>query len=286
MAQYTYALIDGVMRQDAIKEIYTFGEAIQVLPLYMNTPYQGNYDLGPILVSVLNNSSSLMTTLQSWTDSTTFIQSPEPPQAILAHLQQLITVTDESQSQALLRFADPLITYYWLNSYQETALVDILGPITQWQMAKPIPAWQTQETQWQLIEKPINQQPTNLSLNYLNQSQLDALEEATTFRFKNKIYQWLIEEKPELFTNQIPEQISQWLNTCYEEAKAFNLISERSIATWINLCADYGHDFAKTQAGPYQQWLAERPHYKPLPAEVNIQNFYNYIVEQSAQSYA
>lgn len=284
MAQYTYALIDGVMRQDAIKEIYTFGEAIQVLPLYMNTSYQDCYDLGPILVSVLNSNSNLITTMQSWTNSTTFIQSSEPPHIVFSHLQQFIIVTDESQSQALLRFADPLVTYYWLNSYEKNELGNILGPITQWQIARPIPAWNNQETQWQLIERQPDQQSVSLNLNYLNQPQLDALEEATVVRFKNKIYQWLSNEKPLLFINYTPEQIEIWLSSCYKDAKAFNLISERSIATWINLCADYGQDFAQTSTGLYQQWLRKYPQNNRLPAEVNIQSFYDYIVEQCEQT--
>lgn len=286
MEQYSYALIDGVMRPNAIKEIYRFKEAIQLLPLYINTPYQGSYDLGPILVSVLNNRSNLINTLQKdWTDSATIIQSFEPPQIILSHLQHFITVTDESQSQALLRFADPLITYYWLTSYPENALVDILGPIAQWQIAKPIPVWQTREIQWQIIEKPVNKAPIQLTLNYLNQPQLDALEEATEFRFKNKMYQWLINEKPQLFTGQTSQQIGQWLTTCYQEAKAFNLISERSVATWITLCADYGQDFTQIEKGPYQQWLMRYPKNKALPTEVSIQHFYAYTVEQADPHY-
>lgn len=272
----TYALIDGVMRQNAVKELYSRKEPLQTIPLYINTPYKDNYELGPILVSALN-SSNLMTEIErNWQTSASLLQSNQTLSIVAEHLKQLITVTDDSGTQSLFRFADPLTTWYWLNSYQPNALVDVMGPIQQWRVAKPIADWQEQVTEWQIFAKPENT-PLGFQINHLDEPQEEALQLAADFRYQNKMYHWLQKQNPKVFAEKTPNQISDWLQDSFTKAKANNLISERGIAMWIDLCADYGLDFAGQQDSLYQQWLLDNPDQKRLPTEIKIQKFYQYI---------
>lgn len=272
----TYALIDGVMHRNAIKELYSRQEPLQTIPLYINTPYKENYDLGPILVACLEGSNLMSEIKQNWQTSATIIQSDKTLSVIAQHLQQLITVTDDSGTESLFRFADPLTTWFWLTSYQPNALADIMGPISQWQVAKPIPDWQEQTTGWQTFTKPENV-PLGFQINHLDEQQEEALQLAADFRYQNKMYHWLQKQNPKLFANKTPDEITDWLKNSFIQAKANNLISERSIAMWIDLCADYGLDFAERQDSLYQKWLLANPEQKRLPIEVKIQKFYQYI---------
>lgn len=276
MAQHTYALIDGVMRQTAIKDIYKSKEPIQVIPLYMGTRFQDNYDLGPILVASLNNNLTQKLQQEDWPTSTTIITSDETLATVSEHLKQFIEVTNDTGSNALFRFADPLTTWYWLNSYSENALVDIMGPITTWQVAEPSPDWNKQPITWQLFTNP-KTEVLGFRLDYLNEPQMDALNQAANFRFKNKIYQWLQLENPNVLVNKSPEQITQWIDTTLTKAEAFNLTTERTLAIWVDLCADYGQDFVNKKDSLYQRWLAENTQFKVLPADLKIEKFYEHL---------
>lgn len=272
----TYALIDGVMQKNAVADLYCKKEPLQVLPLYINTQYHDNYDLGPILVAALNG-SSLMTELeQQWSNSTSLLQSKQPLNIVAQHLIQLLTVIDESRTQSLFRFADPLVTWYWLNSYHTNALVDIMGPIDIWKVAKPIPDWQDEPTSWHTFTKSATP-PLGFQINNFGEPQEEALQLAADFRYQNKMYHWLQKQNPKILTDKTPNQISDWLQDTFTEAKNHHLISERAIAMWIDLCADYGQDFYTQPEGLYQQWLTDNPAQKKLPTEVKIKKFYEYI---------
>lgn len=279
MNQYSYALIDGVMRQTAIKDIYTFKEAVQLIPLYTGTRFQDNYDLGPILVSVLENSSLINQVQQAdWLESTTILHSNQPPAKVAEHLRQFITVTDETGSNVLFRFADPLITWHWLNSYPENALIDILGPIDKWCVTKPYYLWQTtsaNERQQFIPNKTLK--ATGLTLNYLTEPQTKALDKAADFRFKNEQYLLLIQKVNNPFQDKTEQQITDWLDRAVAEAEVNNLQTERAIAIWLDLTADLGDDFLIQPEGVYQTWLANNLQNKSLPLEVNLENFYRQL---------
>lgn len=275
MAQYSYALIDGVMRQTAIKDIYKSKEPIQVIPLYMGTRFQDNYDLGPILVASLNGSLIYKLQENDWPTSTTILTSDKTLTTVAEHLKQFIEVTNDTGSNSLFRFADPLTTSYWLSSYPENALVDIMGPINTWQVATPSSAWSKQPTKWQLFTNP-KTEPMKFRLDYLNEPQMEALNQVASFRFKNKIYQWLALENPQILADKTSEQIDQWIDISLAQAEAFNLTTERTIAIWVDLCADYGQDFINSKDSLYQQWLTENTQYKALPADIKIEKFYEY----------
>lgn len=280
MAQYTYALIDGVMRQTAIKDLYKTKEPIQVMPLYIGTRFQENYDLGPILVASLQGPQFISQLQQQWADSTTILQSDQYLSIIADHLKQFITVTDETGSNALFRFADPLTTWYWLDSYQDSIPLDILGPISAWQVIKPIADWQQPNNEWQTFTSPHNAKLTNIRLDYLNEPQVNALDKAADFRFKNKLYQWLKTERLMVLQDQTADQITQWLDQILANAQQYNLTNQRTIAQWFDLSIDYGLDFVEQPTGVYQQWLQHNSQYKMLPADIKIQHFYQHTALQ------
>lgn len=276
MSHYTYALIDGVLHQNAIKELYKSKQPIQVIPLYMGTRFEANHDLGPILVAELDGSTLIDTLKNTWTDSVTLIHSDHYLRDVATHLSQFITVTDETGSHALFRFADPVVTWYWLHSYEQNALPDILGPIAAWQIQCPQNAWQTEQTQWDTYTNP-NTALLQLKINYLNEPQTNALDEAADFRFKNKQYNLLIDKANNPFQDKTEQQITDWFNQQLTQAKANHLTTERTLAIYLDLVADYGQGFLADPESNYQQWLAENPQSKPLPLDVKIEQFYRQL---------
>lgn len=274
-SDYRYAVVDGVMRQTAIKDAYKIKGAIQVIPLYMNTRFQENYDLGPLLIATSDNDSSYLvnTITQQWSDSASIIHSNESPLVIAEHLKQFITVTDDSGSNALLRFADPLITWYWLQSYQQSALPDIMGAITQWQIPMPHADWDQQPRQWLTIENPKTER-LKFQVNYLSSEQVTALDQAAKFRFKNKLYHSLKVKPNSPFQQNTATQIGQWLDEILTSAQTNYLTTERSIAIWADLVMDHGVDFLNQPAGDYQRWLAKNKQYAPLPIDIKVEQFY------------
>ena len=277
MTQYTYALIDGVMRQTAIKDLYQTQELVQVIPLYIGTRFQDNYDLGPILVASLEGSPLIHQLQQQWHVSTTILQSEQYISVIAEHLKQFITVTDETGSTALFRFADPLVTWYWLTSYQQNIPLDIFGPITSWQVIKPIADWQQPVTEWHTFKPMQDATLTHIRLDYLNEPQVKALDEAADFRFKCKQYQLLIQKPNNPFLGASEQQITNWLDQTVANAEANNLQTQRAIAIWLDLVADYGEDFLKQPGGAYQTWITHNHQNKSLPLEINLEGFYRQL---------
>lgn len=270
------------MRQTAIKEVYKAKQPIQVIPLYIGTCFQDNYDLGPILVAALNGSHLITQIQQDWADSATILQTDQSLQTVAEHLKQFITVTDDSGSNALFRFADPLTTWYWLNSYHGNIPLDIFGPIKTWQVSNPIPDWQQPQTaQWQIFAPLPEATFTHIRLDYLNEPQVQALDQAADFRFKNKLYQWLQTERADILQSKTAEQISQWFELAMVKVNTYNLTNQRTIAQWVDLCTDYGLDFISQENSPYQQWLQQNSQYKSLPIDIKIQHFYDYTIELS-----
>lgn len=66
----------------------------------------------------------------------------------------------------------------------------------------------------------------------------------------------------------------------HNKATVFGAISNRSYAMWYVMAIEFGNDFATKPQGIYQSWLASQP-YKGLPAEVNIQHFFDERIRPS-----
>lgn len=269
-----FLLIDGVLRQDALPWLYATGESIEVIPLYNASRWDAVKDLGPILVG-LDAHSSLLHELQHspvLQRQASRIQSAASLNDVADHLSQFITVTDSAGSYSLLRFADPLVASYWLSSYPPSAYQSLLGPITEWLVPLTPPNWAaTATTQWQSYRPQPNSPVLESKLNHLADEQVQALEQAYRRSFKERLYDWLSRDYPQVLSGLTEPERGNWLEQRLQDAEAWGLVSERSIAIWVERCACWGGDFVTRLDSPYHAWLARTPDAPTLPPERRIQ---------------
>ncbi|MWV14739.1 DUF4123 domain-containing protein [Pseudomonas sp. L-22-4S-12] len=267
-------LIDGVLRQDATKWIYQSGEPLEVIPLYLGTRWEELQELGPILVA-LDAWSPLLGAIQhdnALQSQASLISTQAPSTTVAEHLSQFISITDDLGSQSLLRFADPLVTWHWLASYPEQAYKSLLGPISQWNVAVRPPNW-APSTPWEWRAfRPQPDSPTLAHpLSHMTQSQVEALDQAHRWRFKERLYDWLDHDFPNTLRPLAEDARGRWLEQRIQDAETWGLVSERSIAIWLERCAYWGSDFATRPDSPYQEWLRRKPVAQQLPPELRIQ---------------
>jgi hypothetical protein len=271
--QYNYLLVDGVLRQDALKWLYGQDEQLDIVPLYIGTRWQETHDLGPILVktqtgSRLINAVKADPALQA---CSSLLFSSVTIAAVAKHLSQFITVTDNSGSHSLFRFADPLITAYWLDSYTQDSYNALLGPVETWTVAITPPLWsKEQSVQWRHYQGTNEQIATVKKPNHLQDDQVAALEKAYRQRFKGRLYDWLINRENRFFEYFDDHAWNCWLERVLNSAHAWGLVSERSFAMWAEMRADWGEDFLVNPSSPYQRWLNDHPEQSRLAPEKRI----------------
>lgn len=269
-----FLLVDGVLRQNALQWLYGAGEPIEVIPLYSGTRWDAVKELGPILVG-LDSHSSLLSEWQSSRNlqrQASRLQSAASSDDVADHLSQFIAMTDNLGGYSLFRFADPLVTYYWLNSYPQSAYQSLLGPINQWLVPLSPPNWaSTQAVEWQSYRPQPNSSRLEGKLNHLADDQIQALEQAYRRSFKERLYGWLIEDYPKTFSGLGEQERGQWLEQRLLDAEAWGLVNERSIAIWLERCACWGVDFATRPDSPYQGWLVRTPDAQKLAPDERIQ---------------
>lgn len=269
-----FLLVDGVLRQDAMQWLYGAGESIEVIPLYNGTRWDGVKELGPILVG-LDSHSSLLGEWQSnpyLQRQASKLQSPATLNDVADHLSQFITITDNLGSYSLFRFADPLVTSYWLSSYSQSAYQSLLGPISEWLIALPPPKWApSQAVEWQSYRSQPNRARLDGKFNHLADDQVQALEQAYRRSFKERLYGWLIEDYPQTLSRLSEQERGQWLEQRLLNAEAWGLTNERSMAIWLERCACWGDDFATRPNGPYLAWFARTPDAQKLAPDERIQ---------------
>ncbi|GAB6388463.1 DUF4123 domain-containing protein [Stutzerimonas marianensis] len=269
-----FLLVDGVLRQDALQWLYGAGEPIEVIPLYNGTRWDGVKEFGPILVE-LDSHSSL---LSEWERGpflqrqASRLQSSASLNDVANHLGQFISITDNLGSYSLFRFADPLVTSYWLNSYPPSAYQSLLGPISEWLVPLSPPSWApSQAVEWQSYQPQPNSPRLEGKLNHLANDQVEALERAYRRSFKERLYGWMTEDYPQTLSGLGEQERGHWLEQRLLDAEAWGLVNERSIAIWLERCACWGDDFATRSDSPYQAWLARTPDARKLPPELRIQ---------------
>jgi len=269
-----FLLVDGVLRQDALQWLYGAGDSIDVIPLYNGTRWDGVKELGPILVG-LDSHASL---LSEWRSSPSLqrqaskLQSSATLNDVADHLSQFITITDNLGSYSLFRFADALVTAYWLSSYPPSAYQSLLGPISEWLVPLNPPSWApSQAVEWQSYRPQPNSPRLEGKLNHLADDQVQALEQAYRRSFKERLYDWMVADYPQALTGLGEQERGQWLEQRLLDAEAWGLVNERSIAIWLERCACWGNDFAMRSDSPYQAWLARTPDAQKLAPEQRIQ---------------
>jgi len=268
-----FLLVDGVLRQDALQWLYGAGEPIEVIPLYNGTRWDGVKELGPILVG-LDSHSSLLSEWRSCPSlqrQASRLQSSAALNDVANHLGQFLTITDNLGSYSLFRFADPLVTSYWLNSYPPSAYQSLLGPINEWHVPLIPPNWApSQAVEWQSYRPQSNSPRLEGKLNHLVDDQIQALEQAYRRSFKERLYDWMMEDYPQSLSGLSEQERGQWLEQRVLDAEAWGLVNERSIAIWLERCVCWGNDFVTRPDSPYQAWLTRTPDAQKLTPEQRI----------------
>ncbi|KTB76180.1 hypothetical protein AO070_23995 [Pseudomonas syringae pv. syringae PD2766] len=274
-----YLLIDGVLRPDAIKQVYQRAEPMEIMPLYLGTRWSAVMNQGPVLVKVPPESSLIREWLEPAalrTDASIF-SSNAALKDVAEHLCRFLCPVDYLGNSSLLRFADPLVTHYWLSSYSEEHLSQILGPINQLWVQLPRHTWQRNPSS--LPATFVNQHPKTLWHEHsvlLGEPQLQALKECYRWLFEERIHDWLQEQDPQAFANLTEDQIAIWLERAVDSGLEWGLVSEYALATWADICHAWGQGFVNHPQSPYPLWQTLYPQLQHLPPELRINSLDEY----------
>ena len=274
-----YLLVDGVRYNEALARLYRRAEDIQIEPLYAGTPWQEVADLGPILLG-LNQDSLLWHEVDNepeWHTAAAILTSHAPMTQIADHLRQLNQVTDTQGTAYLLRYADPLVAWFWLKSFGSDTAIQVLGPISQWHIVQPQPAWQTVDTGWHLFNGP-DPGASASPCNPFGEAQRQALDQAYCWQLKSRLYACLQANHPIALQRLPPNDLDDWLNNRLLTAEAWGLASERSQVIWCALSLTHGDDFATATDGHYQQWLSHHQTAAFTPDQ-RLQQYYQTTLE-------
>lgn len=278
LSHANYLLIDGVLRANAIADLHQLGEPLEIHPLYLSTRWAELNQLGPLLVSLPRSSTLIDSTLQrqaGHADASLFY-SPEPISTVADHLRRFIAPTDVHGGKGLLRFADPLVTRYWLGSYSDKPLDGVLGPIETWFTPEFAHAWErTGPLEWRSFSRTAPALEWHESYAGLGEAQLAALTQAARWRFVERLHRSFAQSQAEHLARINKNQLSQWYEERLNDAQAWGLISERSLAIWIEYSLRWGTEFAVAPSTPYQQWLSQTPAFAKLAPEMRIQQMDN-----------
>lgn len=270
-----YLLIDGVLRQGVISELYGRGEEMEIEPLYVGTRWQEAHDLGPILVAT-STQSKLLSDAQSdfdWLSCSSHLSSNANLKEVADHLREFICMRGPSGNQSLLRFADPLVAWYWLASYAPSQYPHLLGPITSWEVALLPTQWESRTELQRMVYTAASHPPIAFDRALLDEHQEQTLQKAYHRQLKTRLYDWLQTHVPNLLQQQAT--VDSWLYNRLQSAEQAGLVSERSIAIWALLSLEQGDDFFSVPTSAYNQWRADTPVAQGLPTEVNLQTFFN-----------
>lgn len=274
-----YLLLDGVRYEQALERLYRRDEELQIEPLYAGTPWQDLADLGPILLG-LHQDSTLWQEVDDepeWHAAAAILTSPAPMTQIADHLRQFNQVTDTQGSAYLLRYADPLVAWFWLNSFGSDTAIHVLGPISQWHIVRPQVTWQPADAGWQVFDGP---GPGAIAspCNPFGEAQQQGLDQAYRWQLKSRLYACLQANHPVALQHLAPNALDSWLDNRLLTAEAWGLASERSQVIWCALSLTHGDDFATVTDGCYQHWLSHHQTAAFTPDQ-RLQQYYRTMAE-------
>lgn len=275
-----YLLVDGVRYNEALARLYRRAEDIQIEPLYANTPWQEVADLGPILLG-LNQNSPLWQEVNDepeWHTAAAVLTSHAPMTQIADHLRQFNQVTDAQGNTYLLRYADPLVAWFWLKSFSSNTAIPVLGPVHQWHIVQPQPTWQATDTAWHVFNGPDPGASESL-YNSFGEAQQQALDQAYRWQLKSRLYACLQTNQPAALQRLAADDLNDWLNNRLLTAETWGLSNERSQIIWCVLSLTHGDDFATATDGSYQHWLSHHQRSAAFTPDQRLQQFYQTTVE-------
>lgn len=274
-----YLLVDGVRYNEALARLYRRAEDIQIEPLYAGTPWQEVADLGPILLEPDQNSPLWKEVAEEpeWHTAAAVLTSDASMTQLADHLRQFNQVTDTQGTTYLLRYADPLVAWFWLKSFGADTPIPILGPINQWQIVQTQPAWQPAATDWHIFNGAIS--GGDLPCNSFGEAQQRALDQAYRWQLKSRLYTCLQINQPAALQRLAEDSLNDWLDSRLSTAEAWGLSSERSHIIWCVLSLTHGDDFATAANGPYESWLRLHQHTAAFTPDQRLQQYYQTTVE-------
>ena len=269
-----YLLIDGVLMKDALVALPRLHGIAEVLPIYQGTRFEPCNDIGPFLVNIAPYATpeQVLEQIHDWPGNTSLLYSSASSFALRTHLQSFVSPPMANGLNGLLRFAEPLVTHYWLRSYQPWELDAVLGPIEAWQVLDTPHAWLHDELpQWYRVKRTSSQAVTRPDHNHLGQQQLDTLDQAARWRFREQLYAYLQEHFPDHLAQHQGHALTQWFDRCLDAAEQWGLTSRRSLVTWIEHSLRWGEGFIHRPDSPYQRWLAQTPNALKLTPQQRIE---------------
>lgn len=282
MTTRDYLLIDGLLRPDAIKQLYQRGDVLHIKPLYLGTRWMALKDSGPILAMPAHGSRLMQDWWMSADQhlSASGLHSSAPAQDIVDHFRRFLSPRDHIGQSCLLRFADPVILHFWLSSYTPEYLARILGPIERIRVRRPLHSWYppTQEP-FTDFDRPGATPAWDDSAAVLGEPQTAALEQAFRWLFIERLYAWLHGLQPEFFADQSAPDVETWLQRALDSGYRWGLVTEYALATWAELCQAWGLDFTDAETGPYRDWLTAHPEQARLAPELRIDALDGYRLE-------
>lgn len=282
-----YLLIDGLLRPDAIRQLYQRGDVLHIKPLYLGTAWAALKDSGPILAMPAQGSRLM----QDWWMSSeqhlsaSGLHSRAPAQQVVEHLRRFLSPRDHTGQSCLFRFADPVTLHYWLSSYTPENLAQVLGPIEQIRVRRPLHSWRPQpEEPFTDFVRPGAQPLWDDDATLLGEPQTAALEEAFRWLFIERLYDWLNEVQPGFFADWSADRIEAWFQQALDSGYRWGLVSEYALAIWVELCQVWGLDFAEAGSGPYQDWLNSHPDQARLAPELRIDALDDYRLKTAGDA--
>ncbi|WP_447894156.1 DUF4123 domain-containing protein [Vreelandella sp. GE22] len=270
LATATHALIDGVCYPKALKRLYGRSDIEEIVPLYLGTRWKELAEHGPLLVKLggtgLINEASAGNT--DWLyRAMSFFSSQSDTRQISRHLRRFITFKGAANVEQLLRFADPLVTRHWLESYGSALPAHVMGPIDTWWVAHWSPRWSDRRAvTWQaftLADAPLTPNAFAASAHCqapdflpMADAQYAALEAVTQWQLKERLTDHFQQQAAAAWQRLPAEQRGQWLDERLADALAWGANTHRQLAIWVDLSLHWGDDFSTASDGLYQRWRA------------------------------
>ncbi|GFM88097.1 hypothetical protein PSCICO_34960 [Pseudomonas cichorii] len=272
--QANYMLIDGALHPNAIRHLQQRSEPLEIEPLYLGTGLATLKEQGPILVHAPVGTSLIAEWQQSAVQHlyASVFTSQAPLRTVSSHLRHFLQPPDHLGNHSLLRFADPVVMYFWLSSYRQEHLDSLLGPVTDLWIKTPIHRWQPEpESPFTHFARHGPPQAWDARFALQGEQQLAAFEQSYRWLFIEQLHEWLTENHSSAFANQTDEQVRRWMEHVLEKGRAWGLESDYAFVAWADVCHTWGLDFMDRTDGPYQRWLTLFPDKAQLPPELRVE---------------
>lgn len=259
----THVLVDGVRYPDALRRLYGRDDLDEIEPLYLMTRWSALAEQGPILARLKGTGladEARADGNERLPRALSLLSSEASTDELGDHLRQCVTFQEESQSEKLLRFADPLVTRHWLASYGSTVPAALMGPIATWWVADWSPNWaEPRPLRWQAFHADDATAAPDAPIPPMGPAQLAALDTVARWRLKERLTTHFATQATTAWHALPVAERGDWLDTRFDDAIAWGASTERQLAIWVDLSLHCGEDFITARDGLYACWVATLP---------------------------